>query len=68
MTNELVTQVVELGLNLLNQRLLTLLALLMSFSLFVWAVYDPKVERIAAATIFALIVFLPFWRIERKKE
>lgn len=55
---------IRVGLNVLSARLVLLLALALTFSLFAWAMYLPGYERIAAATIFAVIVFLPSTRID----
>lgn len=55
---------VSAGIRALSARAVLLLTLLLVFSLFCWAMYLPTWERIAAATIFAVLVFLPVIRMD----
>jgi len=55
---------IRVGINVLSARIMLLLAMALTFGLFAWAMYLPGTERIAAATIFALLVFLPATRID----
>jgi hypothetical protein len=57
---------VSIGLRVLSARIVLLLALALTFSLFAWAMYWPTHERIACATIFALLVFIPVIRMDSK--
>ncbi len=43
-----------------------LIALSLTFSLFAWAMYWPTGERIACATIFGVLVFIPVIRMDMK--
>ena len=54
------------GMKVLSSRLVLLIALVMAFALFAWAMYLPGQERIAAATIFTVLVFLPAIRADSK--
>ena len=47
-------RIVNIGLRVLNQRFLTLVALLLDATLFGWAMLEPKWERIAAAALFSV--------------
>ena len=55
---------VRVGLVVFSARIMLLLAMSLSFALFAWAMYLPGWERIACATIFAVLVFLPATRID----
>lgn len=55
---------VRVGLTVLSARVVLLLAMALSFALFAWAMYLPGWERISAATIFTVLVFLPATRID----
>jgi len=57
---------IRVGLAVLSARLVLLIALALTFVLFCWAMYLPDYPRIAAATIFAVLVFLPATRIDAK--
>lgn len=57
----------RLSIDILTGRLLTLLALLMSFGLAAWAMLDPTWMRNGMAGFFALCVFLPTLFKERTK-
>jgi hypothetical protein len=57
---------IRVGLQVLSARLVLLVALALTFVLFCWAMYLPDYPRIAAATIFAVLVFLPATRIDAK--
>jgi hypothetical protein len=50
---------INAGMKVLSMRLVLVMSLLMTFGLFVWAMWLPTPERIAAASIFTLGVFLP---------
>ena len=55
---------VRVGLTVLSARVVLLLAMALSFALFAWAMYLPGWERLSAATIFTVLVFLPATRID----
>lgn len=61
-------KVLRLALTVLTDRLLTMLSLLMTFSLSVWVMQDPLWERMAMCAFFAVAVFLPCLTKERKSE
>lgn len=54
----------RVGLAVLSARIVLLLALFLTFALFAWAMALPTYERIACATLFALLIFLPATRID----
>ena len=60
--------VIRMGLAVLTDRLLTVLALLMSFGLASWAMYAPSMERLQIAAGFGIIVYLPALIKERRRE
>jgi hypothetical protein len=53
-----VLTVVRLALEVLSERVLTILALFMSFILACWAMYDPTLERVGMGTAFSLFSYL----------
>ena len=55
---------IAVGTRVLSARVVLILAMLLAFSLFAWALAMPGWERIAAATIFAVLVFLPATRVD----
>jgi hypothetical protein len=55
---------IHAGMRVLSARVVLLLAMLLTFGLFAWAMYLPGWERITAATIFAVLIFLPATRID----
>ena len=54
------------GLRVLSARVVLLLALALTFSLFAWAMYMPDYNRIGCATIFAILIFLPATRVDAR--
>jgi hypothetical protein len=59
---------VDIGLTVLTHRLLTLLALLMTFGLFCWAMYLGTLVHFAVAGAFGVIIFLPVLMGDRRPE
>jgi hypothetical protein len=60
--------VVRVALSVITERLLTLSALLMTFGLAVWAMYDPELPRLQISCGFAILVFLPSLFKERLRS
>lgn len=60
--------VIRVGMAVLTDRLLTVLALWMSFGLSVWAMYSPSTERLEIVAGFGIIVYLPALIKERRRE
>ena len=54
----------RVGMSVLSARVVLLLAMMLAFALFSWAMYLPGWERISAATIFTVLVFIPATRID----
>lgn len=52
-------RMVRIALEIVSMRLLTILAMVMSFLLASWAMWIPSWERMAMAGFFAVCVFLP---------
>jgi hypothetical protein len=61
-------KVLRIALTVLSDRLITFLALAMSFGLACWAMWGPTIERLVMAGFFAVFVFLPALIKERKSE
>lgn len=55
---------ISVGLRVLTARTVLLVTLALTFALFAWAMYYPTTERIACATIFAVLVFIPVIRMD----
>ena len=58
---------INAGLKVLSVRIVMVLTLFMTFSLFAYVVYDPEWQRVAAATLFAVLVFFPVTRLDQKQ-
>lgn len=54
MDNEQLAMVLQVGLRILNQRLLTLTGLLLDAVMFGWAMFAGGYDRLAVAGVFAL--------------
>jgi hypothetical protein len=63
-----VLKVVRLALATITERLLTILAMGMTFGLSAWVMREPTWERMAMAAFFAVCVFLPCAMKERRDE
>lgn len=49
---------------ILSIRFTMLLALLLTFALFIWAMWSADSMRLIVATVFAVLVFLPTWYLD----
>lgn len=56
------------GLLALSERVLTLLGLIMSFSLAGWSMLEPTWQRGAIVAAFAILVYWPLVRLETKRK
>lgn len=65
---EFLLRTVEMWMRILSTRTMLMLTLLLTFSLFVWTMYQPDYWRLASATIFAIAVFLPVRALDAQKE
>jgi hypothetical protein len=54
------------GIRVLSSRLLLIVTLLLTFSLFAWTMIQPDYWRLATASIFAIAVFLPIRATDSK--
>jgi hypothetical protein len=61
-------RIVRVALEVLSMRLLTVLAMTMSFGLALWTMAEPSWERMAMAGFFAVCIYLPCISWERKKQ
>jgi len=68
MTDGAVFKIVRVALEIISMRLLTILAMVGSFLLACWTMWDPTWERMAMAGFFAVCVCLPCINWERKKN
>jgi hypothetical protein len=59
-------RVIRISLQVLGERAFSLLAMLMTFSLFCWAMLEPSYERLALVAFFALAVYIPSLKGQRK--
>ena len=56
---EFLLKFIATGMKVLSTRISLLLAMMLTSSLFLWAMIMPDVWRFADATVFALLIFLP---------
>jgi hypothetical protein len=68
MVDGAVFKIVRVALEIISMRLLTILAMVGSFLLACWTMWEPTWERMAMAGFFAVCVFLPCINWERKKN
>ena len=61
-----VLRVLRVALGVITDRLLSILALAMTFGLSAWTMNDPTWERMAMAAFFATFVFIPALLHDRK--
>lgn len=59
-------RVVRIVFEVINDRLYSILALWMTFVLACWAMYEPSYERLGMAAFFAVSVYIPSLRKDRK--
>lgn len=59
---------VRLALRVLSERVLTLLSMVMTFTLSAWQMYQPTYERGGMAAFFAVAVFLPCILHDRRRD
>lgn len=52
------------GTKILSARFAMIFTMLLTFALFSWVMYAPDYWRLGAATIFALLVFIPVIRLD----
>ena len=57
---------IRVGMQVLSARVVLLITLALTFSLFAWAMYMPDYNRIGCATLFALLIFLPATRVDAR--
>lgn len=60
--------VIRVALKILSERVLTILALVMTFALAAWVMYQPTWEREGMAAFFAVAVFLPCVVQDRRRS
>jgi hypothetical protein len=65
---DLTLRVIRIALEVLSERVFSILAMSMTFALSCWAMYEPTWERMAVAGAFGVAVFIPSLRVERKSH
>ena len=55
------------GMKVLSTRVMLFLVVILTFSLFAWAMYMPDTNRIVVAGMFGALVFLPTLSYDGKK-
>jgi hypothetical protein len=68
MVDGAVVRMLRVAMEIISMRLLTILAMVMSFILGCWTMLEPTWERMAMAGFFAVCVYLPCIRWERTKD
>lgn len=61
-------QFAHVGIRVVNERLLTLLGMIICAALFAVVMWQPDWVRLAAAGAFAVLVYLPLLRHEQQKK
>ena len=65
---DMTLRVVRIALELIAERVFSILAILMTFALSCWAMYEPTYERLGMAAFFAVAVYIPSLSRERKSR
>lgn len=65
---DMTLRVVRIALELIAERVFSILAILMTFALSCWAMYEPTYERLGMAAFFAVAVYIPSLARERKNR
>jgi len=60
--------VVRIALGVISDRLLTVLALGLCFSLCCWTMWDPKYERVIVVALFSVYSYILLIKMESKDE
>lgn len=55
---EMMVKMLNIGMGVLRHRVILIVGMLLTFSLFVWCVYNPDPFRIIAATIFGFFSYV----------
>lgn len=55
---EMMVKMLNIGMSVLRHRIILIVAMLLTFSLFVWCVYNPDPFRIISATIFGFFSYV----------
>jgi hypothetical protein len=63
-----VIRVLRVALEVLSERALTFIAILMAFVLACWAMNDPEYPRLGVAAFFSIFVFIPCLMKEKRNE
>lgn len=63
-----VVQFARVALKVVSERSLTLLGMVICAVLFGWVLMAPDLIRLAAASLFAMIVYWPLVRLEKAKQ
>ena len=65
---DMTLRVVRIALELIAERVFSILAILMTFALSCWAMYEPTYERLGMAAFFSVAVYIPSLQRERKRK
>ena len=68
MTMDLTLRVIRIAFEVLSERVFSILAMVMTFALSCWAMYEPTWERMAMAGAFGLAVFIPSLARDRRRN
>jgi hypothetical protein len=61
--SEQVMQLIRMGLEVLEARMMMWITLIMSFVLFMLAISDPNPYKIACAVLWSIIIYLPMLKV-----
>jgi len=61
-------RIVRIALQVISDRVLTILSLCMTFVLSCWVMKEPTYERIVMAAFFGAVIFVPSLWKEKKRE
>ena len=63
---EFLMRFLSMGTRVLSTRVATYIALIMAFTLFCWAMYDPSWIRTAESVAFAILIVWPLLRHDKE--
>jgi len=59
-------KLIRIALNIITDRLLTILGLGLNFGLCCWTMWDPRLERVGVVALYSVFSYILLTKMERK--